>query len=240
MQTCRAKDSPSLERVAEHFAKETSGLLSERVYRAVRRSILVGDLPAGTRIRESELTGVMAVSRTPLREALRRLEAEGLVSTVPNRGVVVRGIDAETLIEIYETLAVLESYAVERAAAHISDGEIVELRQILDLISFFGGREQWDECIEQGVRFHRVLYAASRNAQLARLIESLRELVHSFRRFQLRDREVIARGYADHKAIVDALADRDGPTASRLMRDHINESIKLVQRAMSLRDECEK
>jgi DNA-binding GntR family transcriptional regulator len=220
--------SEQLSSVVERFAREQVGVLSERVYAALRAAILSGDLTPGTWMKETELAACLSVSRTPLREALVRLTGEGLLDAVPNKGVVVRGVGRRELRELYEILLVLEAHASRLAAEHASDEQIQKMSESLDLQEFFLERERWEEVTHQSVVFHSILYAAGGNAELEKLIESVRAKTHAFRRFGIRTKAHLLEGLHHHRAICDAIKRHDPELAAARMREHLLNSVRLI------------
>jgi DNA-binding GntR family transcriptional regulator len=219
-----------LARVVELFEEEHGVVLGERVYRALRKSILDGDLTPQTWIKENDLTAALGISRSPLREALVRLAGEELVLAAPNRGVVVRGVGPQELFAIYEVLSSLEAFAAELAAERATEVQIAEMRHELELSEFFLDRGRLDDAIQQGIKFHAILYDATQNAELAKLITSLRGRTHAFRRFGIRTEPHLRRGHQHHLAVLDAISRRDGQRAATLMREHIGNSLRLLSR----------
>jgi DNA-binding GntR family transcriptional regulator len=216
--------------VVELFEAEQGVVLGERVYRALRKSILDGDIPSETWIKETDLTAALGISRSPLREALVRLAGDELVVAAPNRGVVVRGVGPKELLAIYEVLSSLESFAAELAAERATESQITQMRHEIELSEFFLDRDRLDDAIQQGIKFHAILYASTHNAELAKLINALRERTHAFRRFGIRSQEHLRRGMHHHLAVIDAIERRDGQRAAQLMREHIGSSLKLLER----------
>jgi len=215
--------------IADRFAREQTGVLSERVYAALRAAILSGDLQPGTWIREKELAASLSVSRTPLREALVRLSGEGLVETSPNRGVVVRGVAHRELRELYEILLVLEVHAARLAAQHATDEQVRALLETLDLTEFYLERERWEEVTHQSVAFHTVLYEASGNQELAKLIQSIRARTHAFRRFGIRSKPHLLEGLRHHRSICEAIQSRDPELAAARMHEHLMHSVDRIE-----------
>jgi DNA-binding GntR family transcriptional regulator len=233
----KISDSPTekeleLRAVVESFESNSAATLTERLYLALRHAILVGDLLPNTKLPEKDLTSILPVSRTPLREALRRLEADELVVSLPNRGVMVRGTSLRDLLEVYETLEVLEAHAAELAADRVDDEVLNQLQTHLDLAEFYATRHRWEETTAQSVEFHNLLYKTAGNRRLSKVIAELRELTHSFRRYRLRSDDEFARGLADHREVFDALVRRDGQAADSSMRRHVHSSTQLVREAI--------
>lgn len=227
--------STDLEVLLDSFNQSNAAILSDRIYAALQHAILVGDLLPNTRLSEKELTDVLPVSRTPVREALWRLEMDELVVSSPNRGTVVRGINLRDLLEVYETLEVLESYAAETAVSSITKQTLEQLGTHLELAEFHIKRHQWEETTHHSVEFHNLIYETAGNRRLWKIIGDLREVTHSFRRFRLRNDTEAERGLAQHRIVLEALARRDATAAAAAMRDHVSRSTALVREA--IRDE---
>lgn len=207
--------------VAERLQRERNGSLGERVYRSLRGAILAGRLEPGERITEFELAAALKVSRTPLREALQRLESEGLVLSEPGRGTVVRGLTPTDLAEIYQIRRNLEGLAARLAAARITPAELEKLRSHLELMEFFTQRERWEDVIEQNIAFHSTVYSASGNRRLADLLYSLQEYVQGTRGYALRVPGRAPHALAEHRALYEALAAGDADRAAEIASAHV-------------------
>ncbi|MDQ3654914.1 MAG: GntR family transcriptional regulator, partial [Chloroflexota bacterium] len=207
-----------LSAVADAYHKLTRGTLSDRTYEAVRRTILSGDLPPRTRLREVELSSIIPVSRTPIREALRRLRDEGLLNGGSRRAMEVRELDLQEALNTYQILETLEPLAAQLAARRITDETITELRQSVDLTEFFFGRGRWDDVTRESRHYHELIYEASGNPRLVSLIRQLREETHRFRRFWTRDQHLVQLSLVEDREIIEALARREADEAYRVMR----------------------
>ena len=214
--------------LAETFATETGGSLQDRVFRALRSAILAGQLPAGDKITEQDVSAVLQVSRTPLREAFRRLEAEGLVIPSPSRGVVVRGLTWEDLEDIYEMRAVLEPLAARRAASRMTDEVLDELRGYLELAEFFAGKQRFKEVERQNALFHRAIYRECGNARLRDTLAELSDYVHRSPLYQEHGPGSSLELLEAHRRMFDALAARDPKAAERAAREHSVSNKRLV------------
>jgi DNA-binding GntR family transcriptional regulator len=221
-----------LSSVVTHFDAQPDGRLSERVYVAIRQAVLTGDLAPNTRLRESDLLTVIPVSRTPIREALLRLREEGLVRTGGNQVLEVRDLDLREALQNYQILEVLEPLATELATAMATEELINALRENVDLTEFFFERERWDDVTRESLKFHHMIYEASGNERLVRMISRLREETHRFRRFWTRDPSLIRQSLAEDRQIVDAIASRNPEVAKQTMRQHIGVSTERIKKML--------
>jgi DNA-binding GntR family transcriptional regulator len=196
-------------------------LFAERAYHELRDRIVTLRLPPGTALREDALMRELAIGRTPLREAVKRLALENLVAVQPRRGTFVTAVEAADIVHITEVRAELEGYAAELAALRM-DGETrrlgEELRQeIVDLqrVDDQDGLMRFDE------RIHRFIWEASGNPYLIDTLE--RYFTLSLRVWYLVLDRVPGLGHAvhDQAALVEALLERDGPRARAIMREHV-------------------
>ena len=199
---------------------EASGLSrGELVHHELLQAIRDGRYPSGTRVREAEVADWLKVSRTPVREALRRLQSEGLVVFTPWRGVVVAELDQQQVIELYAMRRVLEGTAARLAAQHAADSEIDGL---VDLVA----RERTakgdiERLADINGRFHRSIYSAAHNRYLLKALNSLSDSLALLRHttYAVPGRPEAA--MAEHQAIVTAIQDRDADAAEAAASDHL-------------------
>ncbi|WP_051631090.1 GntR family transcriptional regulator [Afifella pfennigii] len=204
---------------------ETGGQRAAEVaYSAIRTGILNSRWKGGSHLREQELASAIGVSRTPVREALRRLNAEGLVTLVPNLGARVNDWKAHDLDEIFGLRALLESYAVELAASRIGEDEIAELKRLCEKMEGLiveGQRIDHQRMSVYNDRFHGILYEASGNGRLRQLLKQVVEMPLVLRTFARYERRDLMRSMNHHREIVEALQAKDGAWAASVMRSHV-------------------
>ncbi len=189
----------------------------------IREAIVEGRLTPGQRLKEEELAGELGISRTPVREALLILQAEGLVDAAPNRGAVVRSHDADDLEDLYQLRALLEGYAARRAAATISETAVAGLQASCERFeSLIEGDVQ--ELVRENLLFHNVILDAAQSRRVAELVRKVIELPLVYRSYiwYSVDQRRISAHY--HRQIVRALASRDGERAELVMKEHVFEA----------------
>ncbi|MBS0396042.1 MAG: GntR family transcriptional regulator [Proteobacteria bacterium] len=196
----------------------------DKAYEAVRGGIIDGRFPPATRITEQEVAAAAGVSRTPAREALRRLHAEGLVEFTPNLGAVVSEWTDAEFDEIFDLRALLESHGVARAALRISDADVEALRALATQ-QLGEARERreghLDRIADLNRRFHRRLQEAAGSPRLMRALAALLEAPLIMKTFLNYSPEDLQRSAAHHLELVQALAARDPEWAASVMRSHI-------------------
>lgn len=191
---------------------------------ALRAAILGGDLQPGARLGEVELAEQLGVSRTPVREALRRLAAEGLVDVLPNRGARVVEWSTADLDEIYDLRALLESHGAARAARRIAAGELLVLEKLcrdMEDCATRGRERDLDRLASLNAEFHRRILDASGSARLALLVGSVVHVPLVLRTFHDYSTEALERSLGHHREIVAALRAGDPQWAESVMRSHV-------------------
>lgn len=198
--------------------------IAERAYIAIRERVLSGEYPAGERLREEELAEAVGVSRTPVREALRRLDAEGLVEFIPNRGAHVASWSQHDLEEIFGLRALLEGYAARLAAAKIDAAELQELDVLagqMEGIVRRGVEGRYEQMALLNSRFHRLVVEAARNKRLAALVGSVVQLPLQQRTLREYSERRLDRSMSQHRELIDALAAGDTRWAEAVMQAHV-------------------
>ncbi|WP_313348299.1 GntR family transcriptional regulator [Paracoccus sp. (in: a-proteobacteria)] len=188
------------------------------VYRQLLGDIRMGDLLPGMRLREVEISTRLGMSRTPVREAIRQLEADGLVVHIPRQGATIRTLDYPEIMELYEMRAVVEGTAARLASRAAS---AVELKALESLNDEFGGAADEREAATLNRQFHMMLLNAAKNRFLVSSVNSLQKAMLILGPTTLMERSRMADAYGEHRAILDALTARDGQRAETEMRAHI-------------------
>lgn len=205
---------------------------SDRVLFEIQRAIVEGDIAAGCKISEPELARRFNVSRAPLREALARLERCHLIERIPNAGARVVTLSPEGLISLYQIREELEGLACRLAAEQMPESEIDELRQLLDKhLETQRVREGESYYQEAGdLDFHYRIILGSKNQYLINMLcDELYYLVRMYRVQMGMNGPRVSRAFDEHKAIINAIANRDGELADLLMRRHIGASRKNIE-----------
>jgi len=207
--------------------------LSEIAYHEVRDAILSGALVAGQPLGQEEIASRIGTSRVPLREALQRLEAEGLVVLRPRRGYIVTSLDPEEIKDIFDIRMMLEERAGYLATQRASGNDIAAVQKLLramDGISI-SNAAQASDFAERNRAFHERLYASSGRAHLCRLLKTLRANVERYIRIGAQIAGDLSRVRREHQQIFDAFKRRDARTVGRLCREHCEHTCeRLVKR----------
>ncbi len=195
--------------------------LRELVFEALREAIISGTLRPGERLMEVQLADELGVSRTPVREAIRKLEHDGFVVMIPRKGAYVADMSLKDVAEIFDVRRALEALAAQLASERASDEDLERCERIL---------VEYGECIEQldtvrlievDSRFHEAIYQMAGNSRLQQMLNLLREQVQRYRTMTLSHGPRMKRALEEHRRILEAIAARDGERAARLAREHI-------------------
>ena len=205
--------------------------LREIVSDALRQAIRDGILPPGERLMEIPLAEELGVSRTPIREAIRILEQEGLIVMIPRRGTYVADMSLKDVTEVFELRSILEELAAER----ITNEEIEALEQHLVEIGNYMNENNLDKVVQADILFHEILYKASRNDRLVEMINNLREQTLRFRTLSMSQTGRLAKTWDEHRQLVEAISDRDVERARQIARIHMEESEKTLLEGMQLK-----
>lgn len=222
-------DDPK-DRTVDHPPKGSDGFLTpprrsglgEDIADRLRSAIILGHFQANQNLREVELAARFEVSRGPIREALARLEREGLVVSRPNRGAVVAGLTRNDIEEVYELRLALERLAVRHAANRRTDEDLAAMAAVLDELAGLGPTVDPAKAAELDVEFHHLIYVAARNHRLLAAWEMLKSQVFLF----LVSRNVTSRVFssvlvAEHQHIRYLIAERNADDAAEVIETHI-------------------
>lgn len=199
--------------------------LSGRVFHAIRENILAGKYKSNEELKEKTIGEELGVSRTPVREALRQLELEGLVRIIPNRGAFVEGISDKDIKDIYEIRARLEGLCAKWAADAITPDAIAELEENIFLVDFHAGKGNYGQILELDNRFHEILYNASGSRMLNHELSAFHHYVERVRKITLSMPERVVKSNNEHKKIVEALKQHNAKEAERLATTHMLNTI---------------
>lgn len=208
-------------KIVQEENESGSNSLRGKVFNRLRNDILNGIYKPDENLIETKLSEVLGVSRTPVREAIRQLELEGLVQSIPNKGAVVKGISAQDIEDIYTIRMLIEGLAAKWAAEKITEEELTELREALDLEEFYTSRNDSNHLMQFDNKFHEIIFKASKSKPLMHTLSTFHHYVQRARNASLespvRAKEVLN----EHRAIYLAILARDPDKAEQLTIQHI-------------------
>ena len=214
--------------------------LREVVCESLRDAIRRGVLKPGERLMEIQLAEELGVSRTPVREAIRKLELEGYVIMMPRRGTYVASMSIRDINEIFEIRTALESLSNGLAAERITDEELESLQRLLVMIGGYVEEGNMDKIVETDIEFHDLLYRAARNSRLVGIISNLREQLTRFRTPSMSYPGRLETTLEEHREIVEAIAEGDVKRAKKAAEHHMEMSEKTLLKAVDANKKNEK
>lgn len=197
--------------------------LPEFAYRELRNAILDGAFAPGEMLRQDEVASRLGVSRSPLREAMPRLEAEGIVVLKPRRGYAVASMEAEDVIEVFELRCLIETDLAVRAAGQRTDEDVATVRGTVERMSLIAGAADdadYSQWFELNQRFHEELLRPARRPYHERALYNCRGLIEAYIRMEVRFTGDLSEAQGEHAEMVDALTAGDGERLARLVREH--------------------
>ena len=195
--------------------------LGNQIFNEIRENILAGVYAQGEELKEATIGTKLGVSRTPVREALRQLELEGLVEIIPNRGARVTGISQKDVSDIYQIRYRLEGLAARWAAERISEQEIAELEEVVFLSEFHLKNAKQEQMARLDGKFHEIIYHAAASRMLEHVLGDFHHFVKAARSLSVREGSRAKESVQEHKAILEAIKERDGNRAEKLANEHI-------------------
>lgn len=203
--------------------------LHEDVTEALREMIVSGELPLGQKVPEKELCEAYGVSRTPLREALKVLATDGLVTLEPNRGAWVSQLTVEDIAEVFPVMGALEALAGELACAHVTDAEIGRIRALHDQMVLHYQSRELDAYFAVNQQIHEAILAAARNPTLTAQYRALAARVRRARYVANMTDQRWQRATEEHEVIMRCLEDRDGAGLAAILKAHLENKLVTVR-----------
>lgn len=203
--------------------------LRDVVFNTLREAILRGDLVPGERLMELQLASKLGVSRTPIREAIRMLEQEGLAITIPRKGAIVAGMTEKDMQDVLEIREALEELSVQVACDKITDEQIAMLRETME--NFKESLESGDikRMAEADVEFHNVIYQATDNPKLINMLSNLQEQMYRYRVEYLKNPDNHDQLLQEHEAIYKGILEKDKDGVTQMIRRHISNQVDVVK-----------
>lgn len=204
---------------------ENAKSLEERVYLLLEEAILTGEYTRGEALTEMALSKKLGVSRTPIRSALHRLAEDGLIDLTPNRGAVVLGVTNDDIVDIYKIRVRLEGLASAMATERIGEEQIKQLRDTVELSEFYLGKSDVERVKELDTEFHSIIYKASGNRLLCKVLSELHSHTRSYRRVALAMPGRLEKTIEEHKKILTAIESGNAGSADELTSLHVENAM---------------
>ena len=207
--------------------------LRDVVFKTLRQAILKGELEPGERLMEIQLAERLGVSRTPIREAIRKLELEGLVLMIPRKGAEVAKISENNLRDVLEVRRSLEELAIDLACQRITEEELDELNKAE--VDFKAAIENGDamQIAQTDESFHEIIYNSTKNQKLVQILNNLREQMYRYRLEYVKDARAHSILISEHNDIIDKLSKKDEENTKIVIRQHITNQEKGIIRLLN-------
>lgn len=203
--------------------------LRGKVFNKIREDILSGHYSEHEELKEAAISKEMGVSRTPVREALRQLELEELVTIIPNKGAYVNSITSKDIYDIYIMRSYLEGLCARWACRNITKQQLEDIEEIIYLSDYHISRGHYEQIFELDNRFHSKLYEASSSRILNHVLTDLHHYVERIRKNTLAGEERAREACDEHKAIVDAIKDKNEDLAEKLGNEHVIKAFENIK-----------
>lgn len=202
--------------------------LRAKVFYQLHNDILNGKYQNGDSLIETRLSEELGVSRTPIREAIRQLELEGLVQLIPNKGAIVVGVSKKDIEDIFKIRMLIEGLAAKWAAEKIELSEINELKEVLELEEFYTSKNDVDHLLKIDSEFHEIIYKACKSVPLMNILRNFHQYVKNVRNSSLSSIERAKEVLEEHRDIYKAIVDRDSEKAEKLATLHVKRATESV------------
>lgn len=202
--------------------------LKDVVYESLRKTLIEGKIPVGERFIEKEYSDRLNISRTPVRDSLKQLEAEGLIKYIPRTGVIVNRITRDDVIEIYKIRNSLELLVATESMKHITQTDAENIYKLLDMTELANKEGKTDEVIHLFTKFNNQLYDLSNMKILPTMISNLNSYLHRFRIISIEDSSRREKALLEHKQIIDAIVAKDRYLAEMIIKKHLYDSLDVV------------
>ena len=214
----------------ENRKRKKKRLLREHVYGGIKNAIIGGEFESGRRLIEEKLAADMKTSRTPVREAIQKLEKEGLIYRLPRGGFAVKGVTEEEVDEVFGLRGILEGYAGFLATERMEEEELKSLEEIVMKEEECLQNMNPDEFIRLDGEFHDVLYKAAKNTRLYNLLNDLRDYMYRYRVIILRYQRKPYLAVQDHKEMISSIKSKNARQVEKLVRKHMTRGKDIIKK----------
>lgn len=211
------------------FEKNNQGTLSDSIVVLLRDRILTEEYKDGQKLNEVALANELKTSRTPVREALKQLESEGLVISIPNKGVYVKAFTPRDIDDMFEIRIALEGLAIELAIERMDEAHLSRIQEVYDLMEFYTYKKDQDKINELNILYHETIYEATQSTYFEQVLKDIHYYVSVTSSLAIKSKQRYKTSITEHKAILDAINEGDAAKAKVAMQTHIKHTQQLVR-----------
>lgn len=201
--------------------------IADRVFEQLENDILSGKYPTGTSLTELKISSELGVSRTPVREALKRLEQENLVKEIGKR-LIVNGVTDTDLRDVYEIRMRIEGLAAAKVAESVTDEQLNQLKEALELHEFYTSKSYTDQIKTTDTKFHSLIFEFCGSAILRDILKLLHRRIEHYRQMSIEDNQRAVKAAAEHREIYNAISAKDSALAEKLTVEHIHNALDSI------------
>lgn len=211
------------------FEKSGHGSLGNRIFSILRDRILNEEYKSGQKLNELTLANELKISRTPIREALKQLELEGLVMSVPNKGVYVKGFSPRDIDDMFEIRLALEGIAIQFAIERMDEVHLAKIKDVFELMEFYTLKKDHEKINDLNILYHETIYQATQSTYFEQLLKDIHYYVSVTSRHSISQPERLETALVEHRAILDAIIEEDKEKAKKTIQKHIRKTQLLVR-----------
>ena len=212
------------------FEPAKNGSLGSQIFVLLRDRILNEEYDKGQKLNELALVRELNISRTPIREALKQLELEGLVESIPNKGVFVKGFSPRDIDDMFEIRKELESLAIGMAIERMDDIHLAKIKEVFELMEFYTNKHDKDKVNDLNILYHETIYRATQSTYFEQLLKDIHYYVSVTTRHSLTNVKRLDSALEEHRKIYEEIRDGDIDGAKHSIREHITKTQMLVRK----------
>ena len=217
------------------FESTSHGSLGSKIFILLRDRILNESYQCGDKLYELTLAKELKISRTPIREALKQLELEGLVESIPNKGVYVKGFSPRDIDDMFEIRLSLEGLAVSFAIDRMDEVHLAKIKEVFELLEFYTAKGDFDKVNDFNILFHESIYQATQSTYFEQILKDIHYYVSVTSRHSIARPERLESSLVEHRAILEAIIDGDKEEATERIQRHIRKTQMLVRKYYATR-----
>lgn len=217
------------------FESTSHGSLGSKIFILLRDRILNESYKCGDKLNELTLAKELKISRTPIREALKQLELEGLVESIPNKGVYVKGFSPRDIDDMFEIRLSLEGLAVSFAIDRMDEVHLAKIKEVFELLEFYTTKGDFDKVNDFNILFHESIYQATQSTYFEQILKDIHYYVSVTSRHSIARPERLESSLVEHRAILEAIIDGDKDEAAERIQRHIRKTQMLVRKYYATR-----
>lgn len=217
------------------FESTTHGSLGNKIFDLLRDRILNEEYANGQKLNELTLANELKISRTPIREALKQLELEGLVESIPNKGVYVKGFSPRDIDDMFEIRLALEKLAIQLAIDRMDEVHLAKIKDVFELMEFYTAKQEHEKINDLNILYHETIYQATQSTYFEQLLKDIHYYVSVTSRHSITQPERLETALKEHREILDMIVSKDKDGAKETIQNHIRKTQMLVRKYYATR-----